>query len=102
MKTKPRDTVNDRYTLQIAYQDNAMFCVNTIMNDNPFQNLIDIEGGFEKIKGCDDTNLDIDKKDVEEEEVKDDVDKEDFDGNDELKNNSEDHGQYNNLLDGDE
>lgn len=102
IKTKPRGTVDDRYTLEVAYQDNAMSHVDTTMNDDPLENLRDIDGGFEEVEGYDNTNLDINEEDVEEEDVEDDAEEEDFDDNDDSEDEDENHDQYDNLSDDDE
>ena len=94
IKTKPRGTVDDRYTLEVAYQDNAMSHVNTIINDDPLENLRDTEGGFEEVEGYDDTNLDIDEEDIEEDDADDATEEEDFDDNDNSENEDDDHDQY--------
>ena len=68
MKTKSRDIVDDLYILEVAYQDNVMSHVNTIMNDDPLENLRDNECGFEEVEGYDAGNLDIDEEEDMEEE----------------------------------
>ena len=101
-KTKPRDTADDRYTLEVAYQDHAMSYVDITMNDDPLENLRDNEDGFEEVEGYNNMNLDIDEEDVEKEDMEDDAEEEDFDDNDDSKDKDENHDQYDNLSDDDE
>ena len=70
MKINPRSNVDNRYTLEVAYQDADMPSVNDILDDICVDNLVDNEGAIEEVGDYNDENLDGDddqkEKDYEE------------------------------------
>ena len=63
--TRPRRTVDDRYTIKIAYQEDTISHVNSIPHDNTVENLVDNDCIFEEVDRIVDTNLNIDDEDEE-------------------------------------
>lgn len=98
IKTKPRGTVDDRYTLEVAYQDD-MGDANFVTTGEPLENLRDEEGDFEEIEedreGQVNRNSNISEEEDEvETDVGEDEEEDEFDFDNDTENDNENIDQY--------
>ena len=98
IKTKPRGTVDDRYTLELAYQDETTL-VDFVTNDDPLEPLRDEQGQYEEVEVNVSHHQIYEKDDDIEENVDDEEDEFDFDNESE---NDNEEIQLNSLLDDNE
>ena len=82
--TRPRRTVDDRYTIEVAYQEDTISHVNSVPHDNTVKNLVDNDYIFEEVDRIVDMNLNIDDEDEEEHD--------DFDSSQEDDTEHDQHG----------
>lgn len=92
IKTKPRGTVDDRYTLEVAYQDTTTH-VDPVPNDIIDGHLRDDEGEHDELEMYDNNDEDDSEEDNEEEENVDEDQDEDEDDSD-SDNDCELYDQY--------
>ena len=98
IKTKPRGTVDDRYTLELAYQDETTL-VDFVANDDPLEPLRDEEDAYDEVE-VNVAHYQLNDEDDIEENVADD-EEEEFDFDNDSENDNEDI-QLDRLLDDDD
>ena len=81
--TRPRRTVDDRYKIEVAYQEDTISHVNSVPNDNTNENLVDDDCTFEEVDGIVDINVNMNDEDEEE-----------FDEFDSSQEDDTEHDQY--------
>lgn len=101
IKTKPRGTVDDRYTLEVAYQDSTSTTTNVAFaaNDELLDHLRD-EGENEEVEMNIEVAKDQEEEEDEEEEEDDDIDSDEFDSENDFENHYNFHNDDNDSDDG--
>ena len=88
IKTKPRVTVNNRYTLELTYQDMSNF-VGFVTNDDLFKPLRDEKGAYDEVE----VNIGHDQDEEEDDDIEENVyddEEEEFDFANDSENDDED------------